>query len=113
MSRYFSVIRYLYDNRIVVYKTGTEQNIYLVLNTIKSAKKKEKVIGELQLHSNQVFQYTSNQYYRLTKSYGITPSMSRHGNPYDNALAEKFFSILKTKCIYRTSCEPIRRLTSS
>ena len=26
--------------------------------------------------------------------------MSRHGNPYDNALAEKVFSILKTECIY-------------
>ena len=31
-----------------------------------------------------------------------TPSMSRRGNPYDNALAENFFSILKTECIYRT-----------
>lgn len=31
----------------------------------------------------------------------ITPSMSRRGNPYDNALAENFFSILKTECIYR------------
>ena len=30
-----------------------------------------------------------------------TPSMSRRGNPYDNALAENFFSILKTECIYR------------
>ena len=30
------------------------------------------------------------------------PSMSRRGNPYDNAMAENFFSILKTKCIYRT-----------
>jgi putative transposase len=28
--------------------------------------------------------------------------MSRHGNPYGNALAEKFFFILKTECIYRT-----------
>ena len=28
--------------------------------------------------------------------------MSRRGNPYDNALAENFFSILKTECIYRT-----------
>ena len=27
--------------------------------------------------------------------------MSRRGNPYDNALAESFFSILKTECIYR------------
>lgn len=30
------------------------------------------------------------------------PSMSRRGNPYDNALAENFFSILKTECIHRT-----------
>lgn len=28
--------------------------------------------------------------------------MSRRGNPYDNAFAENFFSILKTECIYRT-----------
>ncbi|MCQ2484646.1 MAG: IS3 family transposase, partial [Clostridia bacterium] len=32
---------------------------------------------------------------------GITPSMSRRGNPYDNALAGNFFSILKTECIHR------------
>ena len=39
---------------------------------------------------------------KLTQSYGMTPSMSRRGNPYDNAMAENFFSILKTECIYRT-----------
>ena len=44
---------------------------------------------------------TSHAYFKLTKSYNITPSMSRKGNPYDNALAENFFSILKTECIYR------------
>lgn len=37
----------------------------------------------------------------LTQSYGITPSLSRNDNPYDNAIAENFFSILKTECIYR------------
>ena len=99
---YLSVIRDLYDNSIVAYKTGTEQNINLVLSTIKTAKRKEKVTAELQLHSDQGFQYTSQAYFNLTKSYGITPSMSRHGNPYDNAMAENFFSILKTECIYRT-----------
>ena len=98
---YLSVIRDLYDNSIVAYKTGTEQNINLVLQTIRDAKKKEKVTAEVQLHSDQGFQYTSQAYYRLTKSYNITPSMSRKGNPYDNALAENFFSILKTECIYR------------
>ena len=99
---YLSVIRDLYDRSIVAYKTSTVQNINLVLNTIRAAKRKEKVTAELQLHSDQGFQYTSNQYFNLTKSYHITPSMSRRGNPYDNALAENFFSILKTECIYRT-----------
>ena len=98
---YLSVIRDLFDNSIVAYKTGTEQNINLVLSTIRAAKKKEKVTAELQLHSDQGFQYTSHAYFKLTKSYNITPSMSRKGNPYDNALAENFFSILKTECIYR------------
>ena len=98
---YLSIIRDLFDNSIVAYKTGTEQNINLVLSTVKSAMKKEKVTTELQLHSDQGFQYTSQGYFKLTQSYGITPSMSRRGNPYDNALAENFFSILKTECIYR------------
>ena len=99
---FLSIIRDLYDNSIVAYKTGTEQNINLVLSTIRAAKKKEKVTTELQLHSDQGFQYTSQAYFNLTKSYNITPSMSRRGNPYDNAMAENFFSILKTECIYRT-----------
>ena len=99
---YLSIIRDLYDNSIVSYQTGTEQNVQLVLNTIRLAKKKEKVTAELQLHSDQGFQYTSQGYFKLTQVYGITPSMSRKGNPYDNALAENFFSILKTECIYRT-----------
>jgi len=102
---YLSVIRDLYDNSIVAYKTGTEQNINLVLSTIREAKKNEKVTAELQLHSDQGFQYTSHAYFKLTKSYNITPSMSRKGNPYDNALAENFFSILKTECIYRTNLQ--------
>ena len=98
---YLSIIRDLYDNSIVAYKMDKEQSIKLVLDTIKAAKRKEKITAELQLHSDQGFQYTSHAYFNLTQSYGITPSMSRRGNPYDNALAENFFSILKTECIHR------------
>jgi transposase InsO family protein len=105
---YLSVIRDLYDNSIVAYKTATQQTINLVLNTIKAAKRKEKVTGELQLHSDQGFQYTSQAYFNLTQSYGITQSMSRRGNPYDNALAENFFSILKTECIHRIKLQSFK-----
>jgi len=100
---YLSMIRDLYDNSIIAYKTGTQQTVNLVLDTIRLAMKKEKkkVAAELQLHSDQGFQYTSQEYFNLTQSYGITPSMSRRVNCYDNAMAENFFSILKTECIYR------------
>jgi len=99
---YLSMIRDLFDNSIVAYKTGTSQSVNLVLDTIRLAMQKEKkVAAELQLHSDQGSQYTSQAYFDLTKEYGITPSMSRRGNCYDNAMAENFFSILKTECIYR------------
>ena len=100
---YLSMIRDLYDNSIVACKTGTEQTVNLVLDTIRLAMKqeKEKVAVELQLHSDQGARYASQAYFKLTQTYGITPSMSRRGNPYDNAMAENFFSILKTECIYR------------
>ena len=99
---YLSMIRDLFDNSIVAYKTATQQTVNLVLDTIRLAKQKEKVVaGSLQLHSDQGGQYTSQEYFNLTKEYGITPSMSRRGNCYDNAMAENFFSILKTECIYR------------
>ena len=99
---YLSIIRDLYDNSIVAHKTGTSQSVNLVLDTIRLAMQKEKkVAAELQLHSDQGSQYTSQAYFDLTKEYGITPSMSRRGNCYDNAMAENFFSILKTECIYR------------
>ncbi len=100
---YLSMIRDLYDNSIVAYQTSSRQTVSLVLDTIRLAMKKEKkrVAAELQLHSDQGFQYTSTAYFKLTQSYGITPSMSSKGNPYDNAMAENFFSILKTECIYR------------
>ena len=100
---YLSMIRDLYDNSIVAYKTSSRQTVSLVLDTIRLAMKNEKkrAAAELQLHSDQGFQYTSQGYFNLTQSYGITPSMSSKGNPYDNAMAENFFSILKTECIYR------------
>jgi putative transposase len=104
---YLSMIRDLYDSSIVAYKTGTEQTVRLVLDTIKAAKRKEKVTAEMQLHSDQGFQYTSRAYHNLTKEYGITPSMSRRGNCYDNAMAENFFGILKTECIYRAKPKTI------
>lgn len=102
---YLSVIRDLFDNSIVAYKTSRHQTTNLVLDTVRSAVQKEMIAGDLHLHSDQGFQYTSQAYFDLTKEYDITPSMSRRGNPYDNAMAENFFSMLKTECISRQRIE--------
>ena len=96
---YLSVIKDLYDNFVVAYKVGTENNNNLVYETVKAAKR--EVTAELQLHSDQGFQYTSDGYFKLTKSYHITPSMSSPGTPLDNACAENFFSTLKSEWLYR------------
>ncbi len=99
----------------MAYKTGAQQTVDLVLDTIRLAikreklaarKDKKKVAAELQLHSDQGGQYISQEYFNLTKKHNITPSMSRRGNPYDNAMAENFFSILKAECIYVTVTYP-------
>lgn len=109
---YLSMIRDLFDRSIIAYQMGTEQSINLVLNTIREARAKEAVTAEVQLHSDQGFQYTSQAYFTLTKTYGITPSMSRRGNCYDNAMAENFFSILKAECIRRRKPKTISEARS-
>ena len=96
---YLSVIKDLYDNFVVAYKVGTENNNNLVFETVKAAKR--EVTAELQLHSDQGFQYTSEGYFKLTKSDHITPSMSSPGTPLDNACAENFFSTLKSEWLHR------------
>ncbi len=97
------MIREIYDNSIVADKTGTQQTVNQVLDTICLAMRQQKkaVAAELQLHSDRGLQDTSQAYFDLTQAYGITPSMSRKGDPYDNAMAENFFSIRKTECISR------------
>jgi putative transposase len=52
-------------------------------------------------HSDQGSQYTSEQFQRLMADNGVTCSMSRSGNVWDNAAMESFFSSLKTERIAR------------
>jgi putative transposase len=52
-------------------------------------------------HSDQGSQYTSEQFQRLMTDNGVTCSMSRSGNVWDNAAMESFFSSLKTERIAR------------
>ena len=61
-------------------------------------------------HSGQVVQYAANEYSSKLRKYGFAISMSRSGNPYDNATMESFFKTLKYEevylCEYNT-CEDV------
>jgi putative transposase len=96
---YLSAIKDLYNNEIVAYHVSRRNDLKLVIDTLKKAKKKWSVKGIL-LHSDQGFQYTSRQYNNLIKKYQMKVSMSRKGNCWDNACMENFFSHFKTECFY-------------
>ena len=98
---YLSVIKGLLDKSIVAYRYARQMPAKLVIDTIHEAVKRSKPSQKLILHSDNGFQYASIPYFNVTNASGITPSMSRVGNPYDNACAESFFSLLKNECIYK------------
>jgi putative transposase len=54
-------------------------------------------VKALLAHSDQGSQYTSEQFQQLLKEHGVTCSMSRSGDCWDNAAMESFFSTLKTE----------------
>ena len=97
---YLSTIRDLYDQSIVAYKTAMRQDYALVGRTIKAAMETENPQERVILHSDQGGQYRSFDYQHEMKEAALTPSMSNPGTPGDNAMAENFFSIFKTECIY-------------
>ena len=51
-------------------------------------------------HSDRGCQYTSEEFGKVAKNYGIALSLSSTGNCYDNAVAESFFHTLKTEHVY-------------
>ena len=59
------------------------------------------------IHSDQGWHYQMQQYQHSLKEHGITQSMSRKGNCYDNAVIENFFGIIKSEFLYRKEFESI------
>ena len=65
-----------------------------------SHKRSTQTPSYLVVHSDRGSQYASLQYQTLLQEYGLTASMSRKANCWDNAVAESFFRTLKTELIY-------------
>lgn len=106
---YLSAIQDLYNNEIIAYKLGPENNIALVEATLREAAKKRGTDTDTILHSDQGMQYRSNKYNQLVQEYNLTPSMSRKGTCLDNACIEGFFSHFKTEAFLLFPCDTVKQ----
>lgn len=97
---FLSTILDLYDRQVVAYKIRKFNDILLVKETLITARLLRYDAKNTIIHSDQGFQYTSNEYQMLCRKFGFQISMSRKGTPLDNAVIESFHSRLKNEILY-------------
>ena len=95
---YLAVILDAFSRRVVGWAMADHLQASLAIDALKMAIKQRKPgPGSLIHHSDQGTQYACSDYTEVLAAHGITASMSRVGNPYDNAKAERFMRTLKTE----------------
>jgi transposase InsO family protein len=91
----------LFSHRIVGWSLSGRLTRELALSALEMAVGLRRPGPGLMHHSDQGVQYACGDFQRLLARHQLVPSMSRRGNPYDNAVAESFFRTLKVELIYR------------
>jgi transposase InsO family protein len=98
---YLAVVLDAYSRRVIGWALGRTLEATLALEALQMALKRRRPAPGLTHHSDQGVQYASGDYTDLLKANGIAISMSRRGNPYDNARCESFMKTLKYEEVYR------------
>ena len=109
---YLAVILDLFSRRAVGWSMANHLRAELVLEALHMALGQRLPQGDLLHHSDRGSQYASSAYRKVLQTHGITCSMSRKGDCWDNAVMESFFGTLKTELIHRYPW-PSRRETRS
>ena len=94
---YVAVVLDLFSRRVVGWSMKPDRDASLVMDALMMAVWRRGKADALLHHSDQGSQYTSEQFQRLLAENGITCSMSRAGDVWDNSAMESFFSSLKTE----------------
>ena len=106
---YAAIVKDLCLKKIVGYAFSDHIDTNLTVTALEMAVNRQKPQEDLIFHSDRGVQYASSQYREALAKHNITQSMSRKGDPYDNAVAENFFSCLKCELVhhkhYRTRAE--------
>lgn len=100
---FLAVVLDAYSRRVVGWDLRRTIQTELPLAALQQAlDEREPKRNQLVHHSDRGVQYTSHAYTKLLEDYGVAISMSRKGNPYDNARAERFMRTLKQEEVYAT-----------
>jgi len=94
---YLAAVIDLYSRFVVGWATSAVHDQLLVTRALDMAVRRRRPDSGLLHHSDQGTQYTSEGFQRVLAEHGITCSMSRRGNCYDNAAMESWFSTLKSE----------------
>ena len=97
---YLAVVLDLFSRKVVGWALDTHVRETLILEALTMALGARQVTPGLLLHSDRGVQYRGNEYQQTLQDLGITASMSRKGNCWDNAVMEAFFARLKVELIY-------------
>ena len=97
---YFVAIKDLFLKKVVGYAFSDRINTQLCLDALNMAIRRQKPKPGLIFHSDRGVQYASSAFRQVLLNHSFEQSMSRKGDPYDNAVAENFFSCLKCECVH-------------
>jgi putative transposase len=98
---YLAVVLDSLSRRVVGYALDRTLEASLTVTALRQALEERQPAPGLVHHSDRGTQYACSDYTDLLKEHGITISMSRKGNPYDNAACESFMKTLKYEEVYR------------
>jgi len=105
---YLAVVLDVFSRRVIGWELDRRIDAPLVLKALERTLTSRQVRGGLVHHSDRGIQYASGDYTKLLKEHGIQISMSRRGNPYDNAFAESFMKTLKYEEVYLSEYEDLK-----
>lgn len=104
---YLSPVLDLFNGEIITYTIGSRPTYSLVSEMLEKALELLPEEHELLMHSDQGWHYQMKEYRHTLQERGITQSMSRKGNCYDNSVMENFFGIMKSEFLYYKEFESV------
>ena len=94
---YLAIMLDLYQRKVIGWAMSDRNDTKLVSDALMMARWRQGKVKDVIVHSDQGSTYASNEYRRLLNEHNMRCSMSRKGECHDNAVAESFFSSLKTE----------------